>query len=122
MKIIYNSQNDATPFDIDRFTTSLEQYDSTITREKVEEALTKYSYDPMHVSVLVEIGVNLITDDDKAKEYYKKYQEWLGGEFYRLRRISGYLVGTLSRWNDAKKAEEKARVKHNIDNAVERQL
>lgn len=25
-----------------------------------------------------------------------------------------YLVGTLDRWNDGKKAEEKARVKHSI--------
>ena len=35
--------------------------------------------------------------------------------FERLRRITGYLVGTLDRWNDGKKAEEKARVKHNVD-------
>lgn len=35
--------------------------------------------------------------------------------FERLRRITGYLVGSLERWNDAKKAEEKARVKHNIN-------
>ena len=35
-----------------------------------------------------------------------------GVEFERIRRISGYLVGTLDRWNDAKKAEEKDRVKH----------
>lgn len=35
--------------------------------------------------------------------------------FERLRRITGYLTGTLDRWNDAKKAEEKVRVKHNID-------
>ena len=34
--------------------------------------------------------------------------------FERLRRITGYLVGSLERWNDAKKAEEKARVKHNL--------
>ena len=34
--------------------------------------------------------------------------------FERLRRITGYLVGSLERWNDAKKAEEKARVKHNV--------
>jgi len=33
-------------------------------------------------------------------------------KFERLRRITGYLVGSLDRWNDAKKAEEKARVKH----------
>ena len=35
--------------------------------------------------------------------------------YERLRRITGYLVGTLDRWNDGKKAEEKARVKHNVD-------
>lgn len=34
--------------------------------------------------------------------------------FERLRRITGYLVGDLSRWNDGKKAEEKARVKHSV--------
>lgn len=32
----------------------------------------------------------------------------------QLRRITGYLVGTLSRWNPGKKAEEAARVKHSI--------
>lgn len=32
--------------------------------------------------------------------------------FHRIRRITGYLVGTLDRFNDAKKAEEKDRVKH----------
>ena len=35
-------------------------------------------------------------------------------QFERIRRITGYLVGTMDRWNDAKTAEEKARVKHNI--------
>ncbi|MDR1068707.1 MAG: anaerobic ribonucleoside triphosphate reductase [Clostridiales Family XIII bacterium] len=34
--------------------------------------------------------------------------------FERIRRITGYLVGTLERFNDAKKAEESDRVKHNI--------
>lgn len=34
--------------------------------------------------------------------------------FERLRRITGYLVGSLERWNDAKKAEEKSRTKHSI--------
>lgn len=32
--------------------------------------------------------------------------------FQRIRRITGYLVGTLDRFNNAKRAEEKARVKH----------
>ena len=35
--------------------------------------------------------------------------------FERIRRITGYLVGTLDRFNDAKKAEEKDRVKHDIN-------
>jgi ribonucleoside-triphosphate reductase len=34
--------------------------------------------------------------------------------FERLRRITGYLVGSLERWNDGKKAEEAARVKHSV--------
>jgi len=33
-------------------------------------------------------------------------------KFERIRRITGYLVGTLDRFNDAKKAEEHDRVKH----------
>lgn len=37
-----------------------------------------------------------------------------GVKFERIRRITGYLVGTLDRWNDAKKAEEKDRVKHGM--------
>lgn len=32
--------------------------------------------------------------------------------FERIRRITGYLVGTMDKWNDAKKAEEHDRVKH----------
>lgn len=34
--------------------------------------------------------------------------------FDRIRRITGYLVGTLDRWNDAKREEEHDRVKHGI--------
>lgn len=34
--------------------------------------------------------------------------------FERIRRITGYLVGTMDKWNDAKKAEERDRVKHNV--------
>lgn len=34
--------------------------------------------------------------------------------FERIRRVTGYLVGTMSRWNDAKRAEERDRVKHSL--------
>lgn len=39
-----------------------------------------------------------------------QYGEGVG--FERIRRITGYLVGTMGKWNDAKKAEECDRVKH----------
>lgn len=37
-----------------------------------------------------------------------------GRDFERIRRITGYLVGTIDRWNNAKRAEEKDRVKHSM--------
>ena len=47
----------------------------------------------------------------------KEMQEQLIGEgvgFERIRRITGYLVGTLDRFNNAKRAEEHDRVKHTV--------
>ncbi len=41
-----------------------------------------------------------------------------GVHFERIRRITGYLVGGLDRFNDAKRAEEKDRVKHMRMNAL----
>ena len=35
--------------------------------------------------------------------------------FERIRRITGYLVGTMDNWNDAKTAEERDRVKHSVE-------
>lgn len=40
-----------------------------------------------------------------------------GQGFERIRRITGYLVGTLDRFNDAKRAEESERVKHGVGGA-----
>lgn len=37
-----------------------------------------------------------------------------GVKFERIRRITGYLVGTTDRFNDAKRAEEHDRVKHGL--------
>ena len=37
-----------------------------------------------------------------------------GRGFDRIRRITGYLVGTMDRWNNAKRAEERDRVKHSL--------
>lgn len=35
--------------------------------------------------------------------------------FDRIRRVTGYLVGTLDRWNNGKRAEERDRVKHGVE-------
>lgn len=39
--------------------------------------------------------------------------------FERIRRITGYLVGTMDNWNDAKTAEEADRVKHSVSSGLE---
>ena len=39
--------------------------------------------------------------------------------FERIRRITGYLVGTMDKWNDAKAAEERDRVKHPLGSSME---
>jgi len=42
-----------------------------------------------------------------------------GVEFERIRRITGYLVGTTDRFNKGKKAEERDRVKHSTKGILE---
>jgi hypothetical protein len=48
--------------------------------------------------------------EPKLKIKDGKVGEGIG--FVRIRRITGYLVGDIEWWNDAKKKEEKDRVKH----------
>ena len=38
-----------------------------------------------------------------------------GVPFERVRRITGYLVGGMERWNSAKASEEHDRVKHGME-------
>lgn len=47
-------------------------------------------------------------------EVEMKYELPKSIPFERIRRITGYLVGTLDRFNDGKKAEEHDRVKHSV--------
>ena len=51
-----------------------------------------------------------LNDDDTVDISYLAQ----GGNFERIRRITGYLTGDINTWNDAKQAEEKDRVKHDI--------
>ena len=53
-------------------------------------------------------GIDLHVDGEYVEIRYHIEPE----EFHRIRRITGYLVGTLDRFNNAKRAEESERVKH----------
>ena len=59
---------------------------------------------------LKEIHVTATADGGYDVEYKSE-----GVKFERIRRITGYLVGTLDRWNNAKRAEESERVKHEVE-------
>ena len=48
----------------------------------------------------------------KTENMHVKMGEGFG--FERFRRITGYLGGTMDKWNDAKRAEERDRVKHGL--------
>ena len=122
-KIIYKNPNDTENYDAKRFAKSLNKY-AKISDKEIAEALKEFdAYETLHVSCLVEAGMRLISakeGEDAARDYFDAHAEYFDeGKFERLRRITGYLVGTLDRWNDAKKAEEHARVKHSVNSAVD---
>ena len=58
--------------------------------------------------------VKKIEFHDNGDGTCKEIIEWYSIGFQRIRRITGYLVGDLDRFNDAKRAEESDRVKHDI--------
>ena len=68
----------------------------------VDQAIQKYG------NRLKEVTVQPDPDDND----YVAVNYTLIRPFERIRRITGYLVGTLDRWGNAKRAEERDRVKH----------
>lgn len=56
----------------------------------------------------------LVEDKKERKRGLKKMEKVVGEgvKFERIRRVTGYLSGDVSRFNNAKRAEEKDRVKH----------
>lgn len=68
----------------------------------VDQAIQKYGNRLKEVTVQPDPE-----DNDYITLNYKLTQP-----FERIRRITGYLVGTLDRWGNAKRAEERDRVKH----------
>jgi hypothetical protein len=55
-------------------------------------------------------GIDFKVDGDYVDMTY----HWQSKPFERIRRITGYLVGTLERFNNGKRAEEADRVKHGL--------
>ena len=53
-------------------------------------------------------GIDIAVDGDFVDMTY----HWKTVPFERIRRITGYLVGTLDRFNNGKRSEEADRVKH----------
>ncbi len=49
-----------------------------------------------------------------GEEVEIRYYARTDRDFDRIRRVTGYLVGTLKRFNDAKRAEERDRIKHGM--------
>lgn len=60
-------------------------------------------------------GIDICVDGDYVELTYHIDQV----PFQRIRRITGYLVGSLDRFNNAKRAEEFDRVKHSLSGADE---
>ena len=56
--------------------------------------------------------------DNECPQCHRKEDDDSTG-FERIRRITGYLVGTVDRFNNAKRAEESQRVKHGIEQGLE---
>lgn len=63
-------------------------------------------------------GTFRITAEPDGDYINLTYEYGEGQPFERIRRITGYLVGSLDRFNDAKLAEVRDRVKHEITGAI----
>lgn len=66
-----------------------------------------------------EVESIILEEDENDSEfvnmtYTLKNKEECDKPFERIRRITGYLVPDLRKWNSAKRAEEKDRVKHGV--------
>lgn len=75
-----------------------------------QELANYVEYVDLRVDEPVEkIFVTLCPDGTVDVHYFAR-----GQKFERIRRITGYLAGDLNSWNNAKQAEEKDRVKHEL--------
>lgn len=83
--------------------------DKNLTKEEIEQYI-RY-IETKNNRKLASLEVHICEDDENDVELHYKFRP-IG--FERIRRITGYLVGTLDQWNSGKAAEEKDRVKHSV--------
>ena len=80
---------------------------STIPQEEID-AYKKYVQEKYPDEIIDEIILEFEGEDVKIETHKHSIP------FNRIRRITGYLVGSLERFNNGKRAEEHDRVKHGI--------
>ena len=81
---------------------------SSIPEEEIA-AYKKYIMDKYPDEIIDEIILEFDSEGYVNIETHKH-----ANPFIRIRRITGYLVGTLDRFNNGKRAEEADRVKHTV--------
>jgi hypothetical protein len=79
-----------------------------LTQEEIDEYVNYVQAKNPEQEIAV---LNLNVDGEYVNLSYKFKNDV---PFERIRRITGYLVGTLDRFNDGKRAEEADRVKHDV--------
>ena len=72
------------------------------------DAYIEYGKNKYPERQITAMDINIDNDFVDLKFYFRPVK------FGRIRRITGYLVGTTDRFNDAKKAEVQQRVKHSL--------
>ena len=72
------------------------------------DAYIEYGKNKYPERQITALDINIDNDFVDLKFYFRPVK------FERIRRITGYLVGTTDRFNDAKKAEVQQRVKHSL--------
>lgn len=78
-----------------------------LSEEEVASYVT-YAENQESILPLIKLEINVFDEDVELVYHYQEVP------FERIRRITGYLVGTTNRFNDGKLAELNHRVKHEL--------
>ena len=79
----------------------------TLDRSECERVINELKKEEHPLNVITRVKISSSPDGRLEVDYDVQQPK-----FERIRRVTGYLTGTLDRWNDSKQAEERERVKH----------